>query len=858
MGKNISGFLCVFLVFVFAGVVINSFTTVSAEEDFFVRDAANKLSESQINELNKILKDFYEDYEYQVHVYISGRAYENEKKFREFGDFAFEYLNLDKNIPPDGKNYNMLVLYSENVGGKPVIYYVYDNNSGCDIFSSYIDRYIQSSDVLSANIESSDFNGIANNVIKAIKTIIKIAGYECRINLCDEINNGMDPRYPNYQCDTVGGTIVFRCYSNTGNLIYCYGGESYPPVVNKEVIPTSYDTTEPKNEDFSANTVSYYNIENSRNMYKYTDKTVFIVSDENWEDVISLLPITIWKGGNDICNSVFYDSEKCAYPLLIYHKETGSQDADSILDFLDQYDADYVRVVGRVPDYFKTEILKRVDEGSYLDTYNYLSFWYTRNKIVITERDYKTAMLAAVLASRENAPLVFSDDPDIYNIIRYTNVIVVGKNHGLEKEKFMNNNVNLIGYYTFEQLRDKMISETDKMILLNPNDINDEYCENIEFNPEHSPKISKIYCHDSLAAPYLAVAKDEAITFTDVEAFSYGIDGNEIDESTYIKNPDKLCDTRNKELDTKLTKNANEVKDDLYEQVNNFNYLTVISSPRGIPFSKKIACYSNGNRDVRYSFDKMFVDVNSDWVEDTPVGRIFGVTVSDTSSYIARDVFYKKIQPESAKNIMLIGHSFENHQKYLPVITLNAMDAGYEVECYISNHKYDTENVCWLQYRPPLYDYNDKNFILFGGHGLTSEWFSTFNVQNLRNIQKLSLPFVFVDACQTLNYYQSRSGDLLGVNFIRKGALAYVGNLGVSYNIPKGIPINIENIENIFQKDSTLGYSLFEINNKIYDNVRSVSYSYMIPERHYAMLGDPTIIPDKLVTFDLLREGVVV
>ncbi|MBN2043195.1 MAG: hypothetical protein JW754_05315 [Candidatus Aenigmarchaeota archaeon] len=839
------------LVFIFAFLLILLANTSCAEEIIFVRDAAGKLSQSQVSELEKTLKNFHEDYGYHVHLYISGRTYESEQKFREFGEFAFEYDGLKNNIPAGGKNYNILVLYSENVGGRPVIYYVYDKSTGCDIFSSYIDNYIQGSGSLSANIQSSDFKNIVNNAIKTIQTIIKTAGYECRVNLCDDINNGMDPRYPNYECGIVGGSSVYRCYSNTGDMIYCYHGETYSPPVNNEVPPPETGTNNPGNDDFTTNAGSYYTAENSRNMYKYTDKTVFIVSDEKWEDVISLLPLTIWKRGNEKCNSVYYGSEKCAYPLLIYHKEIAGQDADSILDFLDQYGADYVRVVGFVPDYFKREILKRVNKGSYLDTNNYLSFWYTRNKIVLTERDYKTAMLAAVLASRENAPLVFTDDPNVYKIITYADVIVVGKNHGLDREKFIESKAKVLAYYTFEQLRDKMISETDKIILLNPNDINNEYCENLRFDPEHSPKISNIYCHDSLAAPYLAVAKDEAIAFTEVEAFSYGIDERKIDIFNY-NNPDKLCNTRNNELDKKLDENAYQVKYDLKKQANNFNYLTVISSPRGIPLSKKSMCHpSQGDiYDVRISFDKLFVDKNNDWIEENPVGRIFGVTVSDTSSYIARDVFYKKIQAYVPANMVFIAHSLFSDQKNVPVITYNAIKAGYNAECYISDYGYNADNVCLIGVKPDPYVYASKNFITFDDHGDTDQWCLTLNVNELRNIPKLDLPFVFANACQTLNYYQSYGGNLIGVNFLRKGALAYIGGLGVVYSSIYP-PLTIKHLKIMMEDDFSIGESFYVNNNEINDNYLSV-YS-TDPSKQYIILGDPTIIIDKIQSFDIVK-----
>ncbi|MCX6822034.1 MAG: C25 family cysteine peptidase [Candidatus Aenigmarchaeota archaeon] len=51
---------------------------------------------------------------------------------------------------------------------------------------------------------------------------------------------------------------------------------------------------------------------NQKDMSKYTEKTTFIISDENWRDVLSLVPVSIWTNG---------DNSISKYPLLIYHEE---------------------------------------------------------------------------------------------------------------------------------------------------------------------------------------------------------------------------------------------------------------------------------------------------------------------------------------------------------------------------------------------------------------------------------------------------------------------------------------------------------------------------------------------------------
>jgi len=92
---------------------------------------------------------------------------------------------------------------------------------------------------------------------------------------------------------------------------------------------------------------------NKKDLSKYSDKSVFIVSDENWQDVLSLLPVAMWEKGMETeCNALKFawTGEKCVYPLLVYHregegKETDPYDADSITYFLEQYAADNAIVV---------------------------------------------------------------------------------------------------------------------------------------------------------------------------------------------------------------------------------------------------------------------------------------------------------------------------------------------------------------------------------------------------------------------------------------------------------------------------------------------------------------------------------
>src|SRR3989339_1063757 len=77
-------------------------------------------------------------------------------------------------------------------------------------------------------------------------------------------------------------------------------------------------------------------ISNTKNNAQYSAKEVFFIADENWRDVLAMVPVTTWKDGNTIH----------AYPSLIYHKEVGNFDVDSSIHFMQQYEPDHLTTVG--------------------------------------------------------------------------------------------------------------------------------------------------------------------------------------------------------------------------------------------------------------------------------------------------------------------------------------------------------------------------------------------------------------------------------------------------------------------------------------------------------------------------------
>lgn len=180
---------------------------------------------------------------------------------------------------------------------------------------------------------------------------------------------------------------------------------------------------------------------------------------------------------------------------------------------------------------------------------------------------------------------------------------------------------------TLEELQQKYIDETntDKIILVNPEDLTLAVDE--ELQPEKSSEsINEIYSRNSLASPILASAKHEVIISTDTIGYS--------------------------DVDTFIEKNIEDLNADV-------DYLTIVSSPNAIEMSYEWTSPNDPTYTKYYSADFWFYSkIDEDPLLDLAVGRIFGLTVSDVSSNIARRVFYKETIKNRNKVLVTRGLPF--------------------------------------------------------------------------------------------------------------------------------------------------------------------------------------------------------
>ncbi|UCD85520.1 MAG: hypothetical protein JSU92_04840, partial [Deltaproteobacteria bacterium] len=149
-----------------------------------------------------------------------------------------------------------------------------------------------------------------------------------------------------------------------------------------------------------------------------------------------------------------------------------------------------------------------------------------------------------------------------------------------------------------------------------------------EICPYTSPDcISNLFSKTSLAAPFLASAKQELIistTATDYEAVDSFIDS-------------KIAE--------------------LYNSPTDLEYLTIIASAYAIQKSKQewyIRFIMPGFIPICSALDPyVYADIiGEDHDPDVGVGRVMGFDISDVSSYIARVLFYTDILPTSERTFM--------------------------------------------------------------------------------------------------------------------------------------------------------------------------------------------------------------
>ncbi len=288
------------------------------------------------------------------------------------------------------------------------------------------------------------------------------------------------------------------------------------------------------------------------------------------------------------------------YEIRVYNDIETSEfsfDADSIIHFLQLYKPQKLTIINSIPQELKDLLIAAPPIGAglteeqiqFISPNNYMDYWKYYNKIVYVENNYELSLLASTYASLFNAPLIIDSGSINLSLFNGKNIVVVGNlacpPGALSCEH----------YRTAIELQKKYVelTETDKIILINPNDRN--FSLDSKLQPEKSEfEIYQTFGKHSLIAPILASAKHELIILDSIPESPTNNDcvwG--ADDDTVSSNVEKT------------ESNINNVVEKLFiNPKREMEYLTIIASPKAIPDS--IFRYCEGTIQFRNQKDAYY------------------------------------------------------------------------------------------------------------------------------------------------------------------------------------------------------------------------------------------------------------
>ena len=285
-------------------------------------------------------------------------------------------------------------------------------------------------------------------------------------------------------------------------------------------------------------------------------------------------------------------------------------------------------------------------------------------------------------------------------------------------------------------------------------------------------------------------------------------------------------------------------------------YLTIVASPDAIPFEE-----DNEEADFQ-----RYGSLDEDSEGEFSVGRIMGITSSDVSAYLARDLFYNDIKKESGASFFIIG---DHIRQGIPARTCGTgfCECYFDVECSNLYERYSpffepfkqcdddfiggiprTESGCTSEVIEEIKQnlFYNSSFSMFGDHGAPSGWGGVLYSSELRG-QELEPQFMYSFACLTCAYnsadnYGGSKSDLFCTNTIRQGAIGYIGAVE---SIPGHHFLN-EFLDETLINNQSVGYAFKIGKNKEarydWETPNLPDYAYIREDYgvHDILVGDPT------------------
>lgn len=252
-----------------------------------------------------------------------------------------------------------------------------------------------------------------------------------------------------------------------------------------------------------------------------------------------------------------------------------------------------------------------------------------------------------------------------------------------------------------------------------------------------------------------------------------------------------------------------------------------------------------GYLDENYELSDLQELVSASWAFST--GRIYGITVSDASSYIARSLFYDYLTGEIYEPNQFTGMAIASSYSSCNINAQNIMNktnsSGYNSSCYTcdmySSNPCNPSGCyggCYCQTGPNASDFNEyykEQFLSFADHGASNSWGGTLVTYPDQSdyMPLFDLPYSYAMACSTSNFWQQDEKYTFSSMFLRRGGIGYHGAHGVSSR---------DDCEEVAIKTITTytNLSMGALNFILLD---SAGCSYY--DDYFSLLGDPSLIP---------------
>lgn len=587
-------------------------------------------------------------------------------------------------------------------------------------------------------------------------------------------------------------------------------------------------------------------------------RAVFLVSDACWQDILSLVPIAI--------------RPEDGLPVVIYHQEGDTIDMDAPLHFLRSYfpkerdvpsNAAVVHVGVPSPQVQRTLVSLlaaqcRITRDRFLQVAHIwrLQSYYTDvdTWVVVARDDYPSGLIAAPFAASLGAHLCFLDaetleayKQEAMLLGNLERVYLVGELHQEVSSFFAANSgqwqIYEVSAGDIQRMYLKRV-QTDKVILVNPCDL-ELYYE--EPNPleQTQGEIRYLYGKCSLVAPFLAAAKEEVI----IPIASS--DAHEI----------------NKQLDDAIADLKLEPR-----------YLTIVASPEAIPMSEP----EHGNNQLeRVEVDGRRYGSRSDWKDmDWAVGRIFGITVSDCSAYVARVLFFEELDRPQEPGALLVLLKVKKIRQYTDGSRgIRSLRSYRSLKKHLAEH-YWTAKVqapfrrAWIvcgrrgilgkrKTKTVERRYLEASLILYSGYASYDGFGTEPTMSTARLVHGKAyldgFPVIIGVGCLTGAYeWVKCSQQSAGIPDDQKRKLAH---LFVAQNIRRGAMAQQcavstaywhDELDDLLRALYVQGYSIGEAIRLAKNSERSLFYAQGLDnftekrfdgDPHYLLVGDPTFVP---------------